>query len=38
MDSPVHFALGFHCHQPVGNFDWVFEQNYRLAYLPLLTT
>ncbi|NLE74928.1 MAG: DUF1926 domain-containing protein [Actinobacteria bacterium] len=38
LPSPVHFALGFHCHQPVGNFEEVFERNYRSAYQPLLNT
>lgn len=34
--TQVHFALGFHCHQPVGNFDWVIEDVYSRAYAPLL--
>lgn len=41
MDSPRPFTrlvLGFHDHQPVGNFDGVFAQNYELAYLPLVQT
>lgn len=31
-------ALGLfiHSHQPVGNYDWVFEQNWDLAYRPML--
>ena len=32
----VTLVLAFHNHQPVGNFDWVFEDSYRDAYLPLL--
>lgn len=32
----VKFALGIHNHQPVGNFDFVFEAAYRKAYLPFL--
>lgn len=36
MTPPVYFALGFHCHQPVGNFDWVLEENLHTAYRPLL--
>ncbi len=38
VHSPVHFAIGFHCHQPVGNFEEVCERNYRSAYRPLLDT
>jgi alpha-amylase len=34
----VHLLLGFHCHQPVGNFDSVFEESTRLAYRPFLDT
>jgi alpha-amylase len=33
---PVRLVLGLHNHQPVGNFDSVFEQNYRDSYLPFL--
>lgn len=32
----VTLVLALHNHQPVGNFDWVFEDSYRDAYLPLL--
>ncbi len=32
----VLFALGLHLHQPVGNFDWVFEQHVAQVYRPLL--
>ncbi|NLT36076.1 MAG: DUF1926 domain-containing protein [Gaiellales bacterium] len=32
----IYLALGIHNHQPVGNFAWVFEKNYRTAYLPFL--
>lgn len=32
----INFAIGFHNHQPVGNFKSVFEENYNKAYLPLL--
>ena len=36
-DRPtVLFALGLHLHQPVGNFDWVFEQHVAQVYRPLL--
>lgn len=34
----IHFILGVHNHQPVGNFDWVFEDAYTKAYLPFLET
>jgi len=32
----IKFALGIHNHQPVGNFDFVFEEAYQKAYLPFL--
>ena len=32
----VRFAFGVHLHQPVGNFDWVFEQHVAQVYRPLL--
>src|SRR5438045_7154508 len=32
----VHFLLGVHNHQPIGNFDFVFEKAYTQAYLPFL--
>ena len=32
----LYLALAFHNHQPVGNFDWVFEKAYQKAYLPML--
>lgn len=36
MTEPVRFAFGLHLHQPVGNFDWVFEQHFTQVYRPLL--
>src|SRR5690349_16947891 len=33
---PIRFALGLHLHQPVGNFDFVFEQHVKDVYRPLL--
>ena len=36
MTSPVNLVFGVHLHQPVGNFDHVFEQHVRDAYLPFL--
>jgi len=32
----VYFAFGIHNHQPVGNFDFVFEEAFQKAYLPFL--
>lgn len=32
----VYLAFGIHNHQPVGNFDFVFEDAYNKAYLPFL--
>lgn len=32
----VHFILGVHNHQPIGNFDHVFEKAYSQSYLPFL--
>ena len=32
----VLFILGLHSHQPVGNFDWVFEDATRDCYQPFL--
>jgi 4-alpha-glucanotransferase len=36
MTPKIHLALAIHNHQPVGNFDHVFEQAYREAYLPFV--
>ena len=36
MGNRVTFILGFHSHQPVGNFDSVFEEGYQKAYWPFL--
>ncbi|MEM2900313.1 MAG: alpha-amylase/4-alpha-glucanotransferase domain-containing protein, partial [Thermoplasmata archaeon] len=32
----INFAFALHNHQPVGNFEGVFEEAYRTAYLPFL--
>lgn len=32
----INLAMGIHNHQPVGNFDFVFEEAYQRAYLPFL--
>jgi 4-alpha-glucanotransferase len=34
--EPIRFVFGVHLHQPVGNFDHVFEQHVRDVYRPLL--
>ncbi len=36
MTSPLALVLVFHNHQPVGNFDGVFEQAYLDSYRPFL--
>ena len=32
----INIAFGIHNHQPVGNFDFVFEEAYNKSYLPFL--
>lgn len=34
--NKVKFVLGIHNHQPIGNFDFVFEEAYQKSYLPFL--
>lgn len=34
--NKVHFILGVHNHQPIGNFDFVFEKAYSRSYLPFM--
>ncbi len=34
--APTRFVFGLHLHQPVGNFDHVFEQHVRDVYRPIL--
>lgn len=36
MRHPVRFIFALHNHQPVGNFDHVFEQSFQESYLPFL--
>ena len=36
MNPHVHLCLVLHNHQPIGNFDGVFEQSYQDSYLPFL--
>jgi alpha-amylase len=33
---PLRFVFGLHLHQPVGNFDHVFEQHVRDVYRPIV--
>lgn len=36
MTPTIRFCLVLHNHQPIGNFDGVFEQAYQDSYLPFL--
>ncbi len=36
MSGTVNLLMAIHCHQPVGNFGFVFEQAYAKAYEPFL--
>lgn len=36
MTQPLRLTLVLHNHQPIGNFDGVFEQSYQDSYLPFL--
>lgn len=36
MSQPIRLALVVHNHQPIGNFDGVFEQSYQDGYRPFL--
>lgn len=36
MNHPLRLLLVLHNHQPIGNFDGVFEQSYQESYLPFL--
>ncbi len=35
--EPLRFVFGVHVHQPVGNFDHVFEEHVRDVYVPFLS-
>jgi hypothetical protein len=37
MSNPVFLSLVFHNHQAVGNFDFVNQRGYEVAYLPIVT-
>ena len=32
----INFIFGIHNHQPIGNFDFVFEETYNKSYLPFI--
>ena len=34
--SKIAFLMAIHCHQPVGNFDGIFEHAYNRSYLPFI--
>ena len=34
--QPIRFIFGLHLHQPVGNFDYVFQHHHDDVYQPLL--
>ena len=34
MSKSIRFVLTLHNHQPIGNFDHVFEEAYQDSYLP----
>lgn len=36
MKGKIVFSLGFHNHQPIGNFDFIIEKAYKLSYKPLI--
>lgn len=36
MPNPIRLVLALHNHQPVGNFEHVFQQAYEDSYLPFL--
>jgi len=36
MTNAIRLCLVLHNHQPVGNFDGVFEKAYQDSYLPFL--
>lgn len=36
MMNKIKFVFGIHNHQPIGNFDFVFEDAYQKSYLPFL--
>jgi len=37
VSKHIYLSLAIHNHQPVGNFDHVFAEGYRVAYEPMIT-
>lgn len=35
-NNRVNLLIAVHCHQPIGNFDWIFKEAYDKAYLPFI--
>jgi len=36
VKNSIHLPIVFHFHQPVDNFDWVYEDSFKKAYGPLI--
>ncbi len=36
IQNKIHLSLVIHNHQPVGNFDWIFENAVQMAYEPMI--
>ncbi len=36
MGDKIYLLMAIHCHQPVGNFESVFDHGYEVAYKPFL--
>lgn len=36
MEKKIDLVLGIHCHQPVGNFEHIFEDAYKKSYFPFM--
>ena len=36
MSNTIFLSLVFHNHQSVGNFDFINEKSYTIAYLPMI--
>ena len=34
----INFLFGIHCHQPVGNFDHIFDESFENCYRPFIET
>jgi alpha-amylase len=35
-NNKINLLMVVHCHQPIGNFDWVFKEAYDKSYLPFI--